>query len=393
MRILSYTLAAALSIGSLAAQNRSIEFEHGSWADTKAKAKAANKLIFVDAYATWCGPCKWMAKNIFTQDAVADYYNANFINAKLDVEAGDGIAFAQEYGVTAMPTFFFIDGDGKRVHVALGGMQQEEFIQMAKDALNPNNRVEVLEKKYAAGDRSAEVMIPYLKKLADLGETAKATTVRNAYFASLKPEEFLKEQNWKLFTEGENDWNTVAFSTFRSRYSEFANAFGEETVQEKLQKGIVSEMEALHQQNALTEKYPALRKQVADISTFADREKMLLQMDIMLYESQGKELEMYQTVAKYVDKYMVDSPSELNEIAWKFCENVKDTELLKRAQGWAKKSFEQEEQHYTADTYANIAFALGNKKEAIEWENKAIQLAKKQGADASTYEENMKNFK
>jgi thiol:disulfide interchange protein len=45
--------------------SKGIRFEHGlSWAQVKEKAKAENKYIFMDCYATWCGPCKAMDKNV-----------------------------------------------------------------------------------------------------------------------------------------------------------------------------------------------------------------------------------------------------------------------------------------------------------------------------------------
>ncbi|HLU87988.1 MAG TPA: thioredoxin family protein, partial [Taishania sp.] len=48
------------------AQNKSIQFEEGDWNSIVAKAQSANKPIFVDAYAVWCGPCKWMSATVFT---------------------------------------------------------------------------------------------------------------------------------------------------------------------------------------------------------------------------------------------------------------------------------------------------------------------------------------
>ena len=46
-------------------QYKGIHFEQGlSWKDILAKAKAEHKYIFVDCYATWCGPCKYMDKNV-----------------------------------------------------------------------------------------------------------------------------------------------------------------------------------------------------------------------------------------------------------------------------------------------------------------------------------------
>ena len=65
--------------------------EDMKWQDVLAKAKKENKIVFVDAYTTWCGPCKWMAANIFPTKEVGDVFNASFVNAKIDMEKGEGI--------------------------------------------------------------------------------------------------------------------------------------------------------------------------------------------------------------------------------------------------------------------------------------------------------------
>ena len=63
-------------------QNRSIQFNEGTWKEVLKKAKKQKKLVFLDCYTSWCGPCKRLAADVFTNDAVADYYNANFIPMK-----------------------------------------------------------------------------------------------------------------------------------------------------------------------------------------------------------------------------------------------------------------------------------------------------------------------
>ena len=101
---------AFLSLSIIAvSQNKDINFEHGTFAEIKAKAKKENKLIFVDAYTTWCGPCKQMAKTVFTNDAVADFYNFSFINAKIDMEKGEGIEIAKQYEVKCYPNLLFME--------------------------------------------------------------------------------------------------------------------------------------------------------------------------------------------------------------------------------------------------------------------------------------------
>ena len=94
----------------LNAQNAGINFLHGTtWAEAVAKAKAENKLIFIDFYTQWCGPCLNMAQTVFSLPTVGYYYNQTFINLKIDAEEGEGITLAKKYGVRSYPTYAFID--------------------------------------------------------------------------------------------------------------------------------------------------------------------------------------------------------------------------------------------------------------------------------------------
>ena len=112
-----------------------IQFTKGTWAEVLAKAAKENKLVFVDVYATWCGPCKMMAKNIFTQPKVAGVYNAGFINYMIDAEKGEGVALAEKYQVLSFPTYLFIDAAGKLVYKTEGAMAADKFIAEANNAL------------------------------------------------------------------------------------------------------------------------------------------------------------------------------------------------------------------------------------------------------------------
>ncbi|WP_160069920.1 thioredoxin family protein [Sphingobacterium bovisgrunnientis] len=104
------------------AQEKGIQFEYNTnWEKLKEKAKAENKHIFVDCFTTWCGPCTWMAENVFVKEEVGEFFNANYVNLKLqfdetendpeDVKSWYDQAkrFAKDYGVRAYPTFLVFD--------------------------------------------------------------------------------------------------------------------------------------------------------------------------------------------------------------------------------------------------------------------------------------------
>jgi thioredoxin-related protein len=115
------------------AQESGIKFEKSNWNQVLQKAKSENKIIFMDAYTSWCGPCKSMQARVFPDKKVGDFFNENFINVKVDMEQGEGPAIALKYPVRGYPTLFFIDPkSGKIVNQALGYKSTEQLIQIGE---------------------------------------------------------------------------------------------------------------------------------------------------------------------------------------------------------------------------------------------------------------------
>lgn len=136
MKAVLIALCCLFTVGLQAQDAVGIDFSHdATFEELLAEAKEQDKLIFVDAYATWCGPCKMMERRVFNKEAVGEFFNANFINLKLDVERGEGPTLARRYGVRAMPTYLFIDGDGNVVHTAMGAMPEGRFLELGQAAL------------------------------------------------------------------------------------------------------------------------------------------------------------------------------------------------------------------------------------------------------------------
>ncbi len=130
----------AFALFAITAAQAQIEFSKGSFADIKAKAADENKIIFVDAYAVWCGPCRWMEANVFTKKEVGDFYNEHFVNYKFDMEKGEGRAFAKKYAVRNYPTYLFLDAEGNIIHRAIGSRSAAEFIKLGRTAIEKSKK-------------------------------------------------------------------------------------------------------------------------------------------------------------------------------------------------------------------------------------------------------------
>lgn len=100
-----------------------------------ADAQAQNKVVFLDFYTTWCGPCKWMDENVFAKEDVGRTFNKNFINYKVDAEDFEGVNTALKYNVNAYPTLVFVKPNGDVLHRVEGMIPHESFMQIAEEVL------------------------------------------------------------------------------------------------------------------------------------------------------------------------------------------------------------------------------------------------------------------
>ncbi|QNA45983.1 thioredoxin family protein [Lacibacter sediminis] len=146
-----------------------INFQEGSWKTVLAKAKAENKLVFIDVYTSWCGPCKKMVADVFPQTKVSEFFNKSFVNYKIDAEKGEGIMIAKRFAVKAYPTYLFVNGDGELVYRFGGYNEAAPFLAHAANALKEKddpNPIAKWNQEYESGKRDITFLIAYLKKRA-----------------------------------------------------------------------------------------------------------------------------------------------------------------------------------------------------------------------------------
>lgn len=351
-----------------------IQFEHGDWQETLDKAGKEGKLVFLDAYTTWCGPCKLLAKNTFPDSAVGAFFSKHFIAAKIDMEKGEGPDIAQRYGVNVYPTLIFTDAKGEMVHRAAGYFLPPAFLALAEKAINPATQLANLQKRYNAGQTDGAFLLTYLNALSEAYDP-QAGPVANKYLATQT--NFGTDANMDIIARQVDDPTSPAFKYMVEHQEDFDKKYGKPNVDARIQ-GIFDQYLTLHPEITLPEVEKLIR---AAFPKEADLKASLFKMN--WYRNRDDVPGFLTAAVEHFEKHPSDNPDELNEIAWIFYKNTDNKSQLKHAIKWAEKSIQLQESFYNTDTLANLYAKTGEKKKAIKFAERAIELATLAGDDAS----------
>ncbi|MCS3532667.1 thioredoxin fold domain-containing protein [Chryseobacterium sp. JUb7] len=370
-----------------------IQFQDIPFKDLIAKAKKENKIVFIDAYASWCGPCKMMEKNIFTQKAVGDYYNANFVNARIDMEKGEGREVAAKYGVRSYPTYLFLNGDGELVSQNFGYMEEAPFITMAKEINSPNNKKGSLKERFAKGEKDSEFLINIMK-LNSASDFDFAKKASERYFQNKKATEELSKEDigfLLFFLKSADDPN---YKVFTAKKADIIKYLPEETYKEfdnqiKLSK--VLEQSIDDKNKRINEEY--FMKTAEPLVGKYNAELKLNQTKLSYYEQNANFAEYEKAALEYYKNSDSFEPNELLKAAWIFSEHVKTPASLKKAAEWAEKSVMRSETSENTYILAKIYSLTGNKEMAKTYAEMSRDLAKQANKDSALAEELLKQIK
>lgn len=206
-------------------------------------AKVENKLVFIDFYTDWCGPCKMMSRDVFPLEIVGDYMNQKFVCIQLNAEK-EGKELAKVYNVNAYPTFIALNSEGKVVMTKIGGGTADSFIADIEQQINPEKSPQRLKERYESGERSADLISAYaaLKLSESHGEKGKqaeeAYIIVKDYFDGLDEKEKLISENLFIYTHYAKDITSEISQFMLKHRNEFSTEDKRKigTVIEKLYK-------------------------------------------------------------------------------------------------------------------------------------------------------------
>ena len=381
-------LVLTLIIGfSAFSQDRKIEFRQLSWAETLEASKTENKPIFIDCYTTWCGPCKWMTANIFTINAVADYFNENYIAVKFDMEKGEGLDLAKQFKIRAYPTLIHANANEEILFVSVGASQDpKSYIANAKQAMDPNKNLPyyIANKDEIFSD--SKEMLNYFKVMSSANMVSQSDV--DTYFEQFPVKEWTSASNWEIITMTVRDGNNSVFKTVVENDQLFIDKHGDDA-SEFMANIYFYDLANMFYRAKTDEQKTAYAKKKSEVLT--SDFSQIAKVEFMINSFEAERTGDWETFSKLNSenglKYYSDNPDKLNGIAWSMFENTENPVYLNSALAMAEKATKMSDSHAILDTYANLLLVTGNPQKALEIETKALELAKKEGSTTECYEE------
>lgn len=431
-------LLAAISISGVRAEG--IHFETGTWKETLDKAKLQNRLIYLDVYTTWCGPCKMMAAKIFPTKEAGDKYNALFVNYKIDAEKGEGIGLAKQFEVTGYPTNLYIDPKTEKiVYRVIGAPMDVATFNERADIASLEYQDPMLWEDYLTtfekGSREKAFLRRYLEKAARLEKNND--DILDAYVSSYvsgTPDDstlqyllrhtktfdndaflLLEKNEQKINARFQNQadyfkrWaQNLTFSTV-----EKAAANHQETLLDKIEKllerydpegleqGLMFQVRksyyqqirdgkkmweiSVNEANFLTGKSMDTYNRENERQLKEAKEIIRTQLRMMNVPDSLHESSVRNTIAqhpRYTRMSAYSAASTLNESAWRVYEkNAALKDYLTQALSWSEKSVQLAEGlpdflPVVADTYAHLLYISGQQAKAIAIQEQAVNTIK-----------------
>lgn len=408
--------------GSVPPSRQGIKWTEGvSWKEIFKRAKKENKYVFIDCYATWCGPCKAMEADVFEKKEVGEFFNERFISVRLQMDKTEkdnqhvrklySVAqeISKEYGIPAYPTFLFFSPTGDLVNRASGYQQDKLFIEIAKKSIQPGMKAQYMEyysllAKYQLGKKDYKTMAGLADTAKLLGQDDIAAAVSKEYIPYLlsrKKEEWMTRSNLSFMANFINGSSDPFFSVFYRQGDVVDSLLKQKGISQYVIDTIIqreeidpivkpeSGMRLSSEKPDEKRKEPKWDELLRQISTNYDEryaERNVLRARIQWYNDEHD----WALCARYWVIYFKKYPPQfinsqigtfLNYTCWDaiFKRSV-DKEQIDLAIEWIGKVVEKFNTSYEVlDTYANLLYKAGRISEAIRYQEEAVSNAPENG--------------
>jgi len=367
-----------------------------SWAEIVSKARASNKLIFIDCYATWCVPCKVMDKTVYPEKEAGDYFNSKFFCVKLQMDSTKNDAenirqsrsvadfIANRYKVDAYPTLLFFDSEGRLVNRFEGGMLPRGLIDFAKSSFDPQKDYYKMLAQYESGNYTIGDLDFLAMRSLTLGDTTKSMEISQKYILTVTEKKIPSKEDLLFCSRFTTTPEEIGFLYFIHHRKEINDIMTDTTYSQDVVSNILFKnfvQPELQKCETAENIVPDWQKVARQIRTkygkyYADRVVLHGKISWFAYKKEWNSWAKY--YVEYFDDYTNMEISghwvayAFNNAAWSVFQHTDDRDALKKALSWSAKAVLMEPASNWMDTYANLLYKLNETSVAIQWEKLAV---------------------
>lgn len=278
------------------------------YALAKEQSAKTGKPIFLDAYTTWCAPCKRMEKEVFSSSSIKQVLESKFIPLRLDMEKEPGKSLATRYSIGLYPTLLILK-DERELHRVSGFLDVRDLTAFAKTSLDPTTQWYALDQKYQKGDRSPDL----LQQLLAYGRRTNIPAYESyilSYLESSNSWQTFKGQ--ELILRGIQTVKTPLFDSLVAQQPDLSKRFGAPAVEERIARLVD---EALFGENALK---PRKAKALIGRAYHMQADSTYIRYQMRRAREAGKAKKFGKYAIKWQENYPTNDPYELEELIYVF---------------------------------------------------------------------------
>lgn len=265
MKKISILCCFVLCFLQLSAQEKGVQFQDLTFKQALDKAKAENKLVFIDCYTSWCGPCKYMLNTVFVLPEMGAFFNDQFVNVKYDMEKGEGPWLRGRFHVSSYPTFLILRSDGALQHRIVGSRSAEDFLECVKRGAKAETSQFYLDQLYRQGKLDKQQLISYRAALGDAKRNTELKQITGEEFKQLSDDERCLSRYWYIYDQEEINLEDERFAYLIAHKAEFDKQVGKEIVDKRIYDNYFKRLAAIKSNVPVAELVALMKKQIASV--------------------------------------------------------------------------------------------------------------------------------
>lgn len=201
-----------------------------TWKSVLEKSKKEKKNIYTFATASWCGYCKLMEKNVFTDKQVQKYLSQNFICVELNGESQKGQSIMNKFQGNGFPTHLFIDENENLLGMTAGYLEIEPFLKECTNITENTKVLLELRKKKEKNALSPLETVKYIHVVCKTeGTNPECKTLAKDILDTISSQDLMNPAYEVLVQLFVNDIQSKHFKYLAKNDTLFLNTFGFET--------------------------------------------------------------------------------------------------------------------------------------------------------------------